>query len=542
MLQTMARSTIKYLKKLGYSNAEIAKLVHNDPRTVARVLTEATDKAPAERERLSSVAVFQTHIEKWFDQNLQVKRMLELALQDPEHPYTGKPTAFYDYVRKLRQARQASGRQMAVRFEGLPGEFVQIDWGEIRKLKFTAVGAEPQTWYFFCARLKYSRFMFVSFQKNMVEETLVRCLIASFNRFGGVPWVCTTDNMKTVVLRRDENNQPVWHPVWEKLAVEFDFHPEACAPASGNQKGAVENLVKYTENNFLAGRSFHDEADLTQQLEQWLHSVNYERECQATAQLPATLLAEEQLHLGKLPTVAADYGLFESLVVNREAVVTFQTNRYSVPSSCVGQALTARIHQQRLKLYAGASLVADHPRSFGRNQRMVEPEHFERAFEIKPRARTMVYRDWLVKLSPVVQSYLAEICRKQRASMSSQIQQMYTLARQIGTAEFIAAVELATEQGAYGAEYIAALHESPTPPPLTETGTDRNKPESGPVLKAGAGDEVALWLSQLPPQSEVSRQLEEYEPLVANRLQLAALIPCPFDQILAQTMSPGGSL
>jgi transposase len=99
-----------------------------------------------------------------------------------------KPTAFYDYVRKLRQARQASGRQMAVRFEGLPGEFVQIDWGEIRKLKFTAVGAEPQTWYFFCARLKYSRFMFVSFQKNMVEETLVRCLIASFNCFGGVPW------------------------------------------------------------------------------------------------------------------------------------------------------------------------------------------------------------------------------------------------------------------------------------------------------------------------------------------------------------------
>jgi transposase len=50
--------------------------------------------------------------------------------------------------------------------------------------------------------------------------------------------------MKTAVLGRNEHHEPVWNPAYQKLAVEFKFHPEACAPASGNQKGAVENLVK----------------------------------------------------------------------------------------------------------------------------------------------------------------------------------------------------------------------------------------------------------------------------------------------------------
>ena len=526
MLNTMARSTIKYLKKLGYSNAQIAQIVQNDPRTVARALIEPTDKAPPSRQRLSSVAVFKEHIEKWFDQNLQVKRMLELAQRHEEHPYRGKSSAFYDYVRQLRLERLAKGRQMAVRFEGLPGEFLQIDWGEIRKLKFTRVGAEPQTWYFFCARLKYSRFMFVRFQKDMVEETLVRCLIETFLLIEGVPWVCTTDNMKTVVLRRDEFNQPVWNPVWEKLAVEFGFHPEACAPASGNQKGAVENLVKFTENNFLAGRSFYDEADLHQQLKEWLHTVNYERECQATEKIPATLWRKEQPHLGKLPPQATDYGMFQSLVVNREATVTFQKNRYSVPSSLVGQTLTARIHQQRIKLYRGAELVADHPRSFGRNQRVVEPEHYERTFEIKPRARTMVYRDWLVKLSPVVHSYVAFLCQKQRATMAVQIQQLYTLARQIGEAEFVAAVELATEQQAYGVEYLTALTSNLKPAgsaPTTLNSIPVYSVRNGvsePIPKAGTVDEATWWLSQLPGQAQVARPLDHYEILVANRHQL----------------------
>jgi len=99
--------------------------------------------------------------------------------------------------------------------------------------------------------------MFVQFHTDMREETLLRCLIACFGQLTGVPWVVTTDNMKTVTLGRDAQHQPIWHPAFQKFAVEFAFHPSACAPAAGNQKGAVESLVKFVKGNFLAGRTFY---------------------------------------------------------------------------------------------------------------------------------------------------------------------------------------------------------------------------------------------------------------------------------------------
>jgi hypothetical protein len=156
---------------------------------------------------------------------------------------------------------------------------------------------------------------------------------------------------------------------------------------------------------------------------------------------------------------------------------------------------------------------------------VVEPEHYEKAFEIKPRARTMVYRDWLVKLSPVVHSYVAFLCQKQRATMSVQIQQLYTLARQIGETEFVAAVELAAEQEAYGVEYLMALTSN------LKTAGSTATVSSIPVYSARNGlaettpkavtvDEAAWWLSQLPGQTQVARPLDHYEILVANRHQL----------------------
>jgi transposase len=278
------------------------------------------------------VAVFDAQIAQWLDKNLLVSRMLELARADPEHPYTGGETAFYDYIRKVRRARKQTPRDLAVRFEGVPGEFLQIDWGEVRNMEFTKPELAGQTRYFFAARLKYSRFMYVSFHSDMREETLLRCLIAAFHTIGGVPWVVVTDNMKTAVLGRDEEHEPVWNPAYQKLAVEFKFHPEACAPASGNQKGAVENLVKYVKGNFIAGRTFHDETDLAEQCSTWLQRVNTERPSDATGQPPVERLAEEQRTFGTLPATAQDYGFFDCVVVSREGLVAIETNRYSVPA------------------------------------------------------------------------------------------------------------------------------------------------------------------------------------------------------------------
>jgi len=504
MLRYMERSTIYYLKQKGWTNVQIAEFTGHHRDTIARVLREEVDKQPKTRNRSSAVAVFDAQIAQWLDKNLPVSRMLELARADTEHPYTGGETAFYDYIRKVRRARKQTPRDLAVRFEGVPGEFLQIDWGEVRDMAFTKPELAGQTRYFFAARLKYSRFMYVSFHTDMREETLLRCLIACFTTIGGVPWVVVTDNMKTAVLGRDEQHEPVWNPAYQKLAVEFKFHPEACAPASGNQKGAVENLVKFVKGNFIAGRTFHDDADLAEQCTAWLHRVNTQRPSDATGQPPVELLAEEQRTFGILPPTVQDYGFFDCVVVSREGLVAIETNRYSVPAHLIGRALSARIHVKRIDLFVDHELVASHARSQESHTRIVNPAHFEAAFSTKPRARVMVYRDWLCDLAPAVNVYVRELCHKRRAEMKEQMLALYELAQEVGNADFVAALELAAEQHMYGAEYVRAI-------------------VTMPVACAPSGTtelQMSALLPREPTQQEVERDLAHYEHYVANREQL----------------------
>jgi len=258
------------------------------------------------------------------------------------------------------------------------------------------------------------------------------------------------------------------------------------------------------KGNFLAGRTFHDDADLAQQCEQWLRFVNSERQSEATGALPAAWLAQEQTQFGPLPACAADYGFFDCVVVSREGLVAIETNRYSVPAHLMGQALTARIHAERVELFAGPERVAVHARWKGQHARIIDPTHFEMAFASKPRGRVMVYRDWLCSLSPVVHRYVAELSHKRRKELGGQVLALYDLARESGTGDFVAALELATEQQMYGAEYVRVLLGLPC--------------ASAPLGSAQTG--AALLEFSAPAQHEVERDLAQYEHYVANREQV----------------------
>src|SRR5260221_8111936 len=279
--------------------------------------------------------------------------------------------------------------------------------------------------------------------------------------------------MKTAVLGCDEQHQQVWNPAYQKLAVEFKFHPEACAPASGNQKGAVENLVKFVKGNFIAGRTFHDDADLAEQCTEWWSPAKMERPSDATGQEPVMLLGEEQAKFRALPATAQDYGFFDCVVVSREGLVAIETNRYSVPAHLIGRALTARIHATRIELFADHELVATHVRSREQYARIITPSHFEAAFSTKPRGRAMCCRASLCDLAPAVSTYVRALCHKRRADMKEQLIGLYDLAQESGIADFVAALELPAEQQMYGAEYVRAILTLPTSLTPDEAGEGR---------------------------------------------------------------------
>jgi transposase len=492
----MERSTIHLLHKRGKSQREIASELGRSRSAVARALSEPVDRQSSVRRRKSSVDAFREQIAEWLKQGLSGVRMMELARDDPDHPYGGCGSVWRAAVRRERLSglHEQVVADVPIRFEGLPGEYLQVDWGEIRHFPF--IQQQPVTRYFLACRLKYSRWTWVMFTNEMRQETLFRGLVACFNALGFVPWVLVFDNMKTVTIGRDDQAQPIWHRSLLQLAAEFDFHPEACWPASGNQKGSVESLVKFVKINFLAGRSFIDDADLQAQCVDWQERINTVRPSQATDVTPVSRLAAEVAKGYPLPKTAADYGFAEPGGVSSGALVAVLGNHYSVPIEHVGAQVTVRIHRQRIVIWHDAEQLAEHPRApDGAHRRVVNPAHFAPLFGRKPRGQVMLYREALLGLGAIAQQYVSELSRRQRARLGTEILAVYALYERCGAAELLAAMELAQAQGAFGAAYLGALVSAPVsePPPPPATW---------------------LLLSDVPSQIEIDRELSAYEAYV----------------------------
>jgi transposase len=492
MLRQMERSAIHLMGKRGKSMRQIASELGRSPTTVSRVLHEPVDRGAAPRHRRSQVDPYRPQIERWLEEGLSVVRMLELARSDPDAPYTGSRSQFGEIVRRIRQERDQAraAQEVPIRFEGLPAEYLQVDWGEIRRFPFT-----QQPWatrYFLCCRLKYSRWTWLRWTSDMRQETLIRGLVDCLVALGFVPWVLVFDNMKTVTSGRDATNQPLWTPALLQLAAEFSFHPQACDPGAGNQKGSVESLVKWVKGNFLPGRGFTDDDDLAGQAGDWTTMAN-ERPSSATGIPPLDRLGEEAAKGGILPRTASDYGLLVPGQVAADATVAVAGNRYSVPVAHVRAPVTVRLHAERIRIWRDTTLLADHPRAAdGARQRVVDPAHFAPLFERKPRAQAMLYREVLLSLGDPAPTFLSALSHRQRARLQSELLAVYALYEQHGADQLLAAMTLASEAGTCSAAALALLLETPRP----------------------AAEQHVLLLPGVPTQDDVDRWLGSYETWV----------------------------
>jgi Mu transposase, C-terminal domain len=327
----------------------------------------------------------------------------------------------------------------------------------------------------------------------MRQETLFRGVVACFLALDWVPWVLVFDNMKTVTSGRDSAGQPIWTPALLQFAGEFGFHPQACDPGAGNQKGSVESLVKWVKGNFLLGRGFADDVELAAQAGAWCDQVNA-RPSDATGEAPAVRLATEATNGGRLPPTAHDFGLLESGLVSREALVAVAGNRYSVPVAHVGLSVTVRLHRARVRIWRDATCLADHPRApDGARQRVIDPAHFAPLFPAKPRAQAMLYREVLLGLGGRAPAFVGELSRRHRARLREEILAVYALYEQAGGEALLTAMARADDAGAYTAAALTRW--------LTAA--------SAPVAAA-----PRLRLVGEPPQHEIDRDLSVYEAWV----------------------------
>ncbi len=153
-----------------------------------------------------------------------------------------------------------------------------------------------------------------------------------------------------------------------------------CWPYRARTKGKVESGVKYVKRNFLAGKSFESLEHLNQELIQWCVETADRRVHGTTHRIPAEAFAEEVLvaTAGHLP-----YRLVETphRTVATDCLVTYETNRYSVPARLVGKTVEVVVTGSALSVYHRGERVAEHVLNPGRFQTVMEKAHYAELFK-----------------------------------------------------------------------------------------------------------------------------------------------------------------
>ena len=465
---------VQKLRKTGMPQPKVCELTGISERSIRRIEQEpeVTDidetNSPKSRQpgRPSSVSPYETEIRQWFDEPRNPEdgplKSREVLARLRAKGYTGGKSAVYELVRRIRPKQPPVP---IVRFEGLPGEFSQHDFGQ-RRVRFS--DGQIRVIRFFASRLKYSRFIDVQIVDNEQQETVVRCLLRAFEHFGGVPLMSVFDNMSSAVKSRemqpDGQVKVHWTERFGQLCMDCGLIPLACWPYRPQQKGSVENLVGFVKGNFFCGREFEDRADLINQLKAWEDMVNQERVCDATGEIPQQRLGRESLKPCALR--AETYAFKVSVVVRPTARAHYRGLEYSVPAETIGQTVTLHLQEQQVEIYLGDRFLARHPRFPENGKSSVLAAHAQALFQFR-RGKPYAQRQLLLDLDPLVEPYLTELVHRRPQGWQSDIEAIYQLYEQIGRTDLLAAIELATEERCFGGEYLQAIAEGLSPTRLT---------------------------------------------------------------------------
>jgi len=320
--------------------------------------------------------------------------------------YPGGPDHFRALVARHRPRPPAAAY---LRLRTLPGEQSQVDWAHFGKL---TLGRATRPLMAFVMVLSYSRYLFLRFFLDARMENFLRGHEAAFQAFGGVPRVLLYDNLKSAVLER-VGEAIRFHPTLLAFAGHYRYEPRPVAVARGNEKGRVERAIRYTRDSFFAAREFRDLDDLNAQAAAWCLGPAAARRCpEETTRSVADVFAAEQPRL--LPLPANPFPTEEQVAVKagKTPYVRFDRNDYSIPHDQVQRTLTVLATPTTVRIVAGATVLATHPRSYDQGAQIEDPTHLQALVDQKRAARQHRGTDRLAAAVPQSRELLTQAALK----------------------------------------------------------------------------------------------------------------------------------
>src|SRR5476649_2769245 len=229
----VSRNTVRKVLRSGETSFEYERAVQPRPKLgrwsddLDRLLMANTAKAS--RERLTLIRVFE-----------------ELRGRG----YEGGYDAVRRYARRWGRQHAAATADAYVPLSFAPGEAYQFDWShEIVLLSGVTVTVKVAH-----VRLCHSRMLFARAYPRETQEMVFDAHDRAFALFKGACQRGIYDNMKTAVTTILVGKERLYNRRFLQMCSHYLVDPVACTPASGWEKGQVENQVGLVRERFFTPR------------------------------------------------------------------------------------------------------------------------------------------------------------------------------------------------------------------------------------------------------------------------------------------------
>src|ERR1700752_4775223 len=377
----VSRNTVRKVLRSGEPSFEYERLVQPRPK-LGRWASEldgllAANAAKPAREQLTLIRIFEDLRGRGYD---------------------GGYDAVRRYARRWGKERGQSTTAAYVPLSFAPGEAYHFDWShEVVLLSGTTVVVKVAH-----VRLCHSRMLFARAYPRETQEMVFDAHDRAFALFKGTCSRGIYDTMKTAVETIFVGKGRLYNRRFLQMCSHYLVDPVACTPASGWEKGQVENQVGLVRERFFTPRLRFKNLD---ELNAWLldKCIAYAKAHRHVEQPERTIWEVFEAERGSLVPYAGRFDGFHAVPasVSKTCTVRFDNNKYSVLSTAVGRPVEVQAYAERIVIRQDGVIVAEHARCFGRNETIYDPWHYVPVLARKPRAlrNGAPFKDWVLPAS-----------------------------------------------------------------------------------------------------------------------------------------------
>ena len=381
--------------------------------------------------------------------------------------YEGGYDAVRRYARKWRDEQGALTAAAYVPLSFDPGEAYQFDWShEIVLLDGVTTIVKVAH-----MRLCHSRMLFVRAYPRETQEMVFDAHERAFSFFKGACTRGIYDNMKTAVETIFVGKERKFNRRFAQMCSHYLVEPVACTPASGWEKGQVENQVGLARERFFTPRLRVKSYD---EMNAWLldKCVTYAKAHPHPEIADKTVWEVFEEERPKLVELRGRFDGFHEVtaLVSKTCLVRFDNNKYSVNASAVGAPVDLHAYADRIVIRQKGRVVGEHARAYKRGATIFNPWHYVPVLVRKPGAlrNGAPFKDW------VLPGAIERVRRKLAGSDEGDRQMVKVLAAVLedGLTTVEAACAEAMSQGVHSADVILnilARRREPPPPPVIHT-------------------------------------------------------------------------